>query len=170
MLAPLLVLLACGEPPVPPTPAEPPTPVAEAPEGCVLPDSLPANAVFGVSRTTIPKGADVERRAVELVSDRVNCGERVPCFSIEPEDAQALWTAFVDHDFGSMRSEPSRRSPHFGSRFLWVRWTDAECQVGESSRQAVDASQLDAFRELEGVMWEAARERRAAETEGAPDP
>ena len=158
---------SAGEPADPPPVTSPPPPVESAPprdDACpqALPAAAPADLRIRVSRTQIPRGKAPITKRVELIVGGLRC-LRAPCVVISPETRASLWRAMVDGRVQQMRGAPVRRSPHFGSRFLWAAWGAHRCEVGDGSRMALDDGQVDVFDAIVRQVWDAARA-------GAPSP
>jgi hypothetical protein len=68
---------------------------------------------------------------------------------ISPAELDGLWQDFRKRSFTSMTSHGPPGSPHYGARFLWLRWGGKyACEVGDSSQASIDEAYGKDFSEL----------------------
>lgn len=178
-VAPLLVFAGCSETkgaaPVPTASAVPaasavptastrasalPTSTPSAAvDDCGLPEALPADAVFGVRQLVLPHGKPSQTFGGELHAGEGRC-ESTPCDVVPRATLAKLWQTFRSRGFGSIRNEPAQRTPHYGSRTIWVTWSTERCEKTDDSRQKIASAQHTTFYDLFRLVTEAAPRTR----------
>ncbi|MBI5534684.1 MAG: hypothetical protein HY898_18305 [Deltaproteobacteria bacterium] len=140
-----------------------PEPPKSGPRTCPsLPAARPADLVIGVARHILPHGGPIERYRAELSETQVACKANLAdgaastyrCVLATAAELDGLWADFRKRSFNKMRSQPAKgMSPHYGSRFIWLRWGGRyACEVGDSSHAPIeDASSRDFFELLTSV-------------------
>jgi hypothetical protein len=69
---------------------------------------------------------------------------------VTPAELDDLWRDFRKRSFTTMTSSSlPGLSPHYGGRFLWLRWGGRyACEVGDSSQAKIDDAYAKDFSEL----------------------
>jgi hypothetical protein len=144
---------------VAPDTASPSVAVEEGARTCPsLPVARPADLVIGVSRHIVPHGEEITVHRAELSESQGACRANLAlgaastyaCIQVTPAELDELWRAFRKRSFTSMTSSaPSSLSPHYGARFVWLRWGGRyACEVGDSTQARIDAAHDKGFFEL----------------------
>jgi len=131
-------LLACsreGPTPQPERGGNPPDAPAEVQAHACdpMPAARPAGLSLAVVRHVLPHGDLPRRERAELVADLSHCSDPAHCRLASDATLDALWALGRGRLPEAVPWTPTRRSPHFGARFVQVRWEGGECEVGESS-------------------------------------
>ena len=122
-----------------------------------LPAVRPADLVVGVSRHIVPHGSDAVVHRAELAESALACQANLApgaattyaCLLATPLELDELWRQFRERAFAGMTSQPAAGSPHYGGRFLWLRWGGRyACEVGDSSGAKIDDVYDDDFTAL----------------------
>jgi len=147
-------------------PDEPATPVRDACPLTSLPSTPPVDLRIGVSRTKIPRGGVPQTARFEVGVEGSAC---VPpgCVAVEAAAQAALYDAFVATGFHRWATRPTQRSPHAGSRFVWLHWGDQQCDVGYNSTSELVPAHATDFETLTKLVWDVAR--RTSVAPGAGD-
>jgi hypothetical protein len=123
-----------------------------------LPAARPPDLVIGVSRHILPIGAEVTVHRAELTESQSACRANLApgtaraytCLQVTPAELDDLWRDFRKRSFTTMTSSSlPGLSPHYGGRFLWLRWGGRyACEVGDSSQAKIDDAYAKDFSEL----------------------
>jgi hypothetical protein len=123
-----------------------------------LPVARPADLVIGVARHIVPHGVEIVNHRAELSESQGACRENLApgaaptyvCIQVTPAELDDLWHDFRKRGFTAMTSHAAPGlSPHYGGRFLWLRWGGQyACEVGDSSEAKIDDTHDEGFSEL----------------------
>ena len=151
-----MLLVGCGSSPSLPSP--PPEPVhtvePESPPHCVLPATRPADLAVEGEHALQLRGSGRTRFRVELVGDESSCTRELNCVTVPASVLDELWEAFVAADFGRLKPQPSKGSPHMPSQSLVLRWSDQRCEVGVSGRASLSEAENGRYQALDDRVFE----------------
>jgi len=143
-------------------PANTTSPTSKPPRpspGCAIPASA-KRIVIAIHKHIVPHGADVRIERGQLTSDGV-CEPDVECLHV---DAATL-DQVVDRalSLGKLRTTSAHASPHYGARFIQVRWDGGACEWGDSSTAPLVEEQQGPFADAFNAVVQAIVDARSAQ-------
>lgn len=113
-----------------------------------LPSVRPRGLSFAAMRTVLPRGEGPRREVAEVADAAERCAHPPLCRVLAPEALDTLYALAREHAPRAVRWTRTSRSPHYGSRYVRLVWDSGQCEVGESSRVALDEPGVAALRAL----------------------
>lgn len=116
--------------------------------------------MISTARHIIPHGEDVRVERGQLTTDG-DCEPDVECFHVDAATLdRAVDTAL---SLGKLRTTSGHASPHYGARFIELRWDGGSCSWGDASNAPLVEEQQRPFADAFSTVVQAIVDARSAQ-------